>query len=324
MSDESQLNFAFDFGTEKRSTLLAESERTVRGLKSALGPGAPTGDAATEAAANLLAQLNQEVVEFSAFPDVLPLKEEHFSQHGMTVPIRFQDLSRDFNFYWMYFPLTLSPLENFPFAKLELAVEFNPGVAAGHLRPRAHMILPDKKFKKLLELSDSLEVGIGEDFEFKATTGQWQVGASAVSGAIAAVAAAAGGIGGQPGPGGTGVGTVEAKLAGKLGLMVGPFKYTLKKALIEHSPVGTEKVFWRVASAEFFQENDPTFIVVLQVPKSVKEVQIAAALQAYHQANLGAMGLTQAINYLRTQLANFFRAGAPACDTQVWDISARL
>jgi hypothetical protein len=292
-----ELNFAFDFNAEDRSALLDEGKRTILALYSNLGPGEATRDAAaeaaTEAAARLLTQLNQEVAQFSEFPEVLQLKEEHFTQHGLEVPQRFHELGEHYRFYWLYFPITLFPLENFPFAKIELAVEFNPGVAEGHLRPRAHMILPDKKFEQLLEFSNSLEVGIGEDFEFKAT-----------SGAIGA--------------------DVEARLAGKLGLVAGPFKYTLKKALIEHSAVGAEKVFWRVVGAEFFQENDLTFIVVLQVPRSIENVSIAAALQAYHQANIGAMGLTQFIRFLRTQLANFFRVGSPVRDTQVWDITSRL
>jgi hypothetical protein len=79
-----------------------------------------------------------------------------------------------------------------------------------------------------------------------------------------------------------------------------------------------------LAGAEFFQEDDRTFIVVLQVPKSVNEVKIAAALQAYHKPNVAAMGLGESIRYFGSRLATFFRKGAPATDTKLWDITPSL
>lgn len=223
----------------------------------------------------------------------------------MTVPRRFQDLSQQYRFYWLHFPITLSPLQNLPFSKLQLAVEFNPGVAEGHLRPRTQMILPDRKFQELLTMTDSLDLRIGEDFEFEAST-------EALDGEVSGVAK------------GKFKGAVEAKAAGKLGVAACPFTYRLKKALVEQSGVGTEKVIWRLSDSESLQENDATFIVVLQIPKSVKEVQIAAALKAYHQPNFAAMGVAQAISYFSQRVAAFFRAGAPISDQQVWDITPSL
>jgi hypothetical protein len=304
MNPLSAFDFDFDFSGVDRAELLAEASNTVRALGSELGPGTLTGESAADAASNLLSQLNEEVAQFSTFPGVLPLDEKNFTEHGMEVPRRFQDLIQKYKFYWLHFPITLSPLQNMPFVKLQCAVEFNPGVTEGHLRPLAHMIFPDRKFQQLLELSDSLELGIDENFEFNAGTGKLE--------GQAGLATAKGEAG------------VGAKAKGKLGLVIGPFKHTWKKAQIEHSPAGTEKVFWRVSGAEFFQEDTPTFIVVLQLPKAVNDVQIAAALQAYHQPNIWAMGPGEGIKYFTQRLATFFRKGAPMQDTQVWNITHSL
>jgi hypothetical protein len=284
--------------------LLIEASQAVRALGSNLGPNTPPSDAGEAPALSLLNELNQEIAEFSAYPDILQLKAEHFTEHGLTVPARFQDLSQSNKFYWLRFPITLFPLQNFPFYKLECKVEFNPGISEGHLRPRTHQILPNRKFLQLLEFTDSLEVRIGENFEFQADSGSLE---------------------GKAGPAkAKAKGAVDAKAAGALGFVAGPFTYRLKRAQIEHSPTGTEQVFWRLAGAEFFQDDDPNFIVVLQVPNSVNEVRIAAALQAYHKPNVAAMGLGESIRYFGNQLATFFRKGAPATDTKVWDITPSL
>jgi len=304
MDSISHFDFDFDFGGRSRADLLAEAKETVHGLRGPLGPEPGAADPTVEAASRLLTELEQTVAEFSAFPQVLRLEEKHFADHGLPVPRRFQDLSQEYRFYWLHFPMTLKPLENSPFVKLKCAVEFNPGIADGRLRPRAHMILPDKKFKQLLEFNDSLELRIGENFEFEAASEDLALQAGELKA--------------------TGKASVDAKVAGNVGLLAGPFTYRLKRAQVDHSPVGTEKVFWTLDGAEFFQEDDPTLIAILQVPLTVDEVKIAAALQAYHQFSLLAGTLGEVINYLRQRLATFFRQGAPVQDTQVWDISPSL
>jgi hypothetical protein len=301
---DAEFRFDFDFAGTSRDALLAAARPTVRGLPREFGDAPKAAPAAPSPADLLLDQLSRAVAEFSVYPDVFALNERHFEAHGLIVPARFKDLSREHRFYWLRFPITLKPAENTFFKKLKVAVEFNPEVIEGHLRPRAHTILPNRKFKQLMELSDSLEIRIGEDFDFEAKVAppEVQVGGSKVDAEA----------------------KVDAKAAGKLGLIVGPFRYTWKKAELDHSPTGTEKVFWSIDGSQFFQEDEPTFVVVLQVPKTVKQVQIAAALQAYHHFNLAAAGLADAIRYLAQQAQNFFRSGAPVENKQVWDISPSL
>jgi hypothetical protein len=298
------LDFEYNFGETDRAELLSSAGQTVRALTSELGAEGQTTDSAVSSASLLLQQLNEETAELGSYPDIVKLEEEHFTKHGLAVPARFKDLSERFRFYWVRFPITLAPLENRPFNKLEYAVEFNPGVSEGHLRPRAHLILPDRKIKQLLEINNSLEVQIGENFEFEVATGKIDAQLGAAQAKVEA--------------------GVEAKAAAKMGFVAGPFKYTVKKAELEHSPAGTEKVFWRMSEARFFETDDPTFIVVLQVPKGVEQVKIAAAMQAYHSFNMWAASLSDVISYFGEQVANFFRKGAPIPDQKVWDISHDL
>jgi hypothetical protein len=297
--------FDFDFGAESRADLLAEANRLYRSLHANLGDESKAATPTELAAERLLAELGREVAEFASFPEVLPLKPEHFELHGMKTPTRFTDLSRDHRFFWVRFPLTLRPLENRPFVKLQCGVEFNPGVSEGHLRPVAQMILPDRKFQSLLEANTRVTLAIGEDFEFKAA------GSADMDAAAGGTAASA-------------KGAVDAKLAASAGFTAGPFSYTLKRARVDHSPTGTEKVFWSLDGAEFFEEQEPVLVVVMRVPKEAREVRVAAALQASHEFKLFAAPLGAALAYLGERIASFFRAGAPARHTQVWDLTPRL
>jgi len=305
--DKSALDFEFNFAETNRTNLLDEAQKTLEAIASdsVLGNRAPDGadlkpDPAVEAASRLLNQLNEETAEFSAYPDVLELKESHFVKHGLAVPVRFKDKSKTSRFFWLRFPITLAPLEDRPFHKLECAVEFNPGVTDGHLRPRAEMILPDRKFNTLLEAHQSLELRIGENFEFEAAVPPIDAGLARADA------------------------SVDAKAAAQLGLVAGPFKYSVKKATLEHSSPGAAKVFWRMSEERFFQQDDPLFVVVMEVPKEVKEVKIAAAMQAYHSFNFWAANLSAVAEYIGERVATFFRKGAPLRDTKIWDITPRL
>jgi hypothetical protein len=118
--------------------------------------------------------------------------------------------------------------------------------------------------------------------------------------------------------------SVEAKAAAKMGVVAGPFTYRFRKAKLTHSPAGTEKVLWRLDGEELVSQDDPIFIVVMQLPREVDKVRIAAALQAYHGFSLAEAGLGQAIQYFTSRLASFFRAGAPVLDQRMWDVTPSL
>ena len=293
-------DFNFDSYQSSREDLLTEAMRVVAGLEVELGEQPPVPDP-NDPKFRFLAELNQEIAKFGAYPEVHELKENHFTDYGLVVPTRYKDLSKQFKFFWTRFPIILSPLEDTPFSKLQCGIKFsNPQTTAGHLQPRTYIILPDRKFSPLLEVNGKVEVRIGGNFEFEAVTkdlttevNQTEVSASA------------------------GVGT---KATGELGLG-GSFTYQLEKAEVEHRGVGTERVFWTLKGVKFFQKNNPNFIVILQVPKLVKQVNAEAALQAYHRPDIWTSELAEVINYyFHKPLATFFKQGAPAWDVQNWNI----
>lgn len=304
----SPLTFEFDFGGESRDALMAEVRENVIGLARELGE-APVRRSMGEAtrrmesplapAEQLLAELNEQRAFLSRQLDFLKLEEAHFTEQNLPVPQLFKRLSERYNFYWLHLPVGYHARPNMPFVRVECAVEFNP-TAPDDQRPISALILPDKKFLTLLEANAEATVRLNQNFEFELYSGALSLP----------------NLGGSAGAG-AGVG-----LGG--GVSVGPFNYRLVRAQIEHSGEKTHKVFWRVSGAEFFRERVPQFAVVLQVPRHVSELKIAAAVQAYANFNFAAAGLGEIVAYLGERLRNFLRAGAPVRDANLYDLSTRL
>lgn len=295
--------FEFDFAGTPRDELLSEAHKSVRALSSELG--ATRGRKPdTEVTDRLLEMLNGDVAEFSAYPEMVKLERAHFESRGLTVPAQFDALTQRHAFYWIRFPITLAAPPQLPYRKLECAIELNPDEPRPHLRPRAHSILPDRQFQTSLAIDTGVDIHIGENLEFEAglpkVTAPTPVGPASVAA------------------------SVDVKAAAKMGVVAGPFTYRFRKAKLTHSPAGTEKVLWRLDGEELVSQDDPTFIIVMQLPREVDKVQIAAALQAYHGFSLAEAGLGQAIQYFTSRLANFFRAGAPAFDRRTWDVTPSL
>jgi hypothetical protein len=299
------LEFGFDFSGTLRGEILAEASQAISGWERELAPGsAERMPEKVEAAKRLLTQLGTAIAELGAYPDILPVEKKHFSEYGLSVPTRFEDLNANYRFYWLRVPVTLMPGENMPFVKLECAIEFNPDEVAEQNRPRALSIFPDKKFQTLLATGTSLEFGLREKLDLDVTSKLPKVEAGV--GSISIEGGAAG------------------KLQTKLNVKVGPFEHVWKKALIDHSTPGTEKVFWRIEDTEFFTGDPASFVVVLQIPHSTKELNIAAVLQAYPKFSLATADLGDFLVVLTKKAVQFFRGGAPVRDTRLWHLSASL
>ncbi|MBO9308808.1 MAG: hypothetical protein J7551_03375 [Chloroflexi bacterium] len=309
---ECPVDFTFDFGGASREELMAEVRENVISLARELSRPRVTrkmeitrGDKADEqsqlhvtrrmesaesAAERLLAELNEQKAFFSRQLEFLKLEEAHFAEQNLPVPPLFRRLSERFNFYWLYLPIGYQARPNMPFVRVECAVEFNPD-APDDQRPISALILPDRKFVNILQTSAEAIVRLGSNFEFEVYAPS--LGSSAALGT-------------------------------SIGVRVGPFNYRLVRAQIEHSGEKTHKVFWRVSGADFFREHVPQFAVVLQVPRHVTTLKVAAAMQAYSAFNFAAAGLGEIIAYLGQRLANFLRSGAPVRDLREYDLSAQL
>ncbi|MCS6872249.1 MAG: hypothetical protein RML95_09690 [Anaerolineae bacterium] len=302
------LTFEFDFGGESREALMAEVRENVIGLARELGEPRVTRsmgettrrmESALSPAEQLLKELNEQKAFLSRQLDFLKLEEAHFAEQNLPVPELFKRLSERFNFYWLHLPIGYYARPNMPFVRVECAIEFNPS-AADNQRPISALILPNKKFLTLLQTNTEATVRLGKNFEFEVQTGNVSLPVASGGASLS-----------------TGVSVGGA-------VSVGPFNYRLVRAQIEHSGEKTHKVFWRVSGAEFFRERVPQFAVVLQVPRHVTELKVAAAVQAYSSFNLAAADLGAIIAYLGERLRNFLRAGAPVRDVAMYDLSAQL
>ncbi|MBD2301801.1 hypothetical protein [Nostoc sp. FACHB-190] len=303
MTTPNSIDFDFDFDGIERSQFLKE----LNALYSELGDDSQSQIPDSNPASRLFAQLNQEVAKFAKYPEVDRLSESNFTNSGRTVPTKFQELSQDYKFYWIHFPVTLSLPSNWYFKKLECALEFYSEFSEAHLQPKARMILPDRKFQQQLKINGNVEICIGQNLEFEPTTGQLNLQAGEAQIDINAGA--------------------NANLKSSFGLTLEPFTYSLKTAQITHNDPGDSQVIWRIDGAEFFQENHPTLIVVLQIPKSVQQIKIDAVLQAYHRANFWTAEIENLDDLMRifsNKARSFFEKGAPIKHSETWDISHSL
>ena len=291
-----KLKFDFDFEGKSRADLLQEaSDVFTAGLLG--GEAEKTRDAAQREGISLLEKLNQQVAQFGRVtPEHLELKEQHFSKHGLPVPLRFKDLSKSNRIFWVRLPITLKKSSDLGFKRLMCSVEFNPNELDPDRIPRSLMLLPHSKFQDLIDTTAEVKLIIGENFDFEAQMPETTQ---------------------QAGPANLQFGAgVDIEQAAKMGFIAGPFGYKLRKAKIEHSSVGTEEAHWTITGEEFFQEDDPMLVVVLQVPRSVPSIELRAAMQAYSTIRFD----DSVLKYMRSKVVEFFTKGAPIPDEAVWSI----
>lgn len=284
--------FDFSFAMEgiNRQQLLEAAAQEIDLLKGHLGKGTlketPEGAAVRE--------LCFDEAKLPAYPEIYQITDNDFLARQRQVPVLFQEISRDYHFYWIRFPIGLAPKRNWPFNMLEVRVEFNEG-GAPEARPRAYQILPAKQFQTLLKAHDSLEITLNESLEFEAKMGTGVLDADA-----------------------------KAVVKGGAGFVLGPFTYTLKKAKIDHNSTGMEWVFWRIDGPEFFHENTPDLIVIAQVPMATKDFHISAKMQAYRRFSFLTANVQVAIKNISQLLRGFFQEGLPIYDERDYDLSGSL
>lgn len=308
------LSFTFDMGEVDRASLLDEAASAIGALGGHLGEG---GESKEKSLGELVLSFKEDRVKLAAFPDVYKITNKKYLTSRLSVPVSLKALLDDFNFYCVRFPVSLIPREGWGFRQLEFFIEFNPGEERPERRPKAYRIMPENRFQKLLEVSDSLEVFLGENLEFEiGTTAAAKLAQDALE--VAGFDAGDGVAAALP------AADVKGKLKAGIGLVAGPFTYSIRTPIIYHTSTGLEHVFWRLRGEEFGTGEGSPFIVVLQVPKKTKSVRIEATLQAYHKFGLLAAAPSLVVRYLPTLVRSFFEGGAPIRSNKSWDITARL
>jgi hypothetical protein len=272
--------------------LLDAAERIER-LAGHLGEG----DVPQEPYSGLLRELSSDTAEFAAHPDVRPLPAVSPSVEAVTA----FKLENRFSFWWLRIPLVLFPRRNWAFTRLEVRIEFSPDEPRPELRPKAFDILPNRRFDAVLKAGAHAQLSVGADGHFAVRTPDVLVPVG-------------GGAGLAAGAGAQAQASVGTQVA------FGPIDFRAVAARVDHTAPGLEKVFWRLDGSEFFQENQPELIVVLQVPHDVTSATVRGVLQAYRRFNLFPAPLQAAIRQLPEALRVFFQQGAPLADYKTYEL----
>jgi len=252
----------------------------------------------------LARELMGDTVEFAHEPTVYKISDKDFLSRTLAVPIRFTQLTRIYNFYWVYFPIILFPKRGWGFKGLEVGIEFEADKPDAHIQPKVHHILPEKKFQTILEIKGHIELRLDENLQFELQDQMLEANIGLASGKLE--------------------GRVNAKVAGGLGTVLGPFIYSMKRAKIDHTTPEVKKVFWRINGKEFFQDDDVPLIVIVKVPKEAKAVKVAAAMHAYRSFSYANAGFQEAVLQLPSRLRDFFHSGLPVEKRTSWDITPWL
>lgn len=278
---------------ENRAALLFDAADRIERLTGHLGEG----DAQPDPYSGLLRDLATDTAQFAAQPDVRPLPQVNPSAEAVTA----FKLENRFTFWWLRIPLLLFPRRNWAFNRLEVRVEFSPDEPRPELRPKAFDIMPDRRFDAVLKAGAHALLGVGADGHFAVRTPS--VSIPVTGGAVLEAGAGA---------------HADASVGTQVGFNV---EFRGVVARVDHTAPGLEKVFWRLDGAEFFQENQPELVVVLQVPHEVENATVVGVLQAYRRFNLFPTRLQTAIRQLPEALRVFFQQGAPLADRRTYQIA---
>jgi hypothetical protein len=264
-----------------------------------LSKDAPSA-AVSNPAAELLRELKEkrgETAEFAPHLSVLPLRKKDFAEQGFELPSRIKDLMRRYRFYLIRVPLTLMPRPGVVFRRVQCAIELNPDEEEVR-KPSIHALFPTNRWETVIQAHQGLKIGLDEHITFKASLGETQLGTGPLSG-VADLLIASG-------------------LSASAGLVLGEFKYSIRRPKVISAGEGNVKARWFLDSKEIFEPEDFWLGTAIQVPKDTKVVNVAGALLAYRSLQWLTADLRDLFDLLSEGASEFFNLGAPIPDTMVW------
>lgn len=289
-----------DFTTEltglDRHEFLAEATRRLTALESHLGPGDQVRAAESVAMSRALAE---DTADFGCFPLIYRIEAEDFQQRDGSVPSGLLELSERYRYYRIEFPVVLFPRYSWRFDRLEVRLQFTSDGPPDAV-PTAREIFPNRRLMELGSLTDKFTLRLTSELRFAIDVPPIPLGLVMTGGSTGVDAA------------------TETRLT------IGPFEYHLRRLIIDHTPPGTERVFWRLDDARLMQEDQPRFIVVMQAPIAADRVGVVAALQAYRDYNFLSDRVRNTIHELPEAFRTFFKNGAPLRADAQYDLTEHL
>jgi hypothetical protein len=113
----------------------------------------------------------------------------------------------------------------------------------------------------------------------------------------------------------------SADVGASVGVAIAPVRFRMRAAKVNHTAEGLEKVFWRLDGAEFFAEDPPQLVIILQVPRETATLRMRAVMRAYRRFSFFPAGLQSMIRELPSALRALFTQGAPVGDTRTYDLT---
>ncbi len=302
---ESIPDLSSGFSADERRLFIKEIAAAARDYKTTLGsskPGTPEDEEATRRLQEQLQSLTEERAEFSPVLEVFPLDEAHFKRRNAQMSPEIADLAPHFKFYLVNVPVTLVPRPGWGFTELACTIEFNAGQPASE-RPVAHQVFPEEQWQNMISASQGLSIGLDENLNFKADSGELTRSLPGIGGSAAA----------------------SAQVKAQANIVFGPFQYNVRRPKITARGKNNVKVYWRLDGEASVDTEDQQLGVVVKVPKAVTRVDISGALNAARSFRTFTADMRYLFRYLRERTRHFFEEGAPLQNTMLWpDVTSHL
>ena len=279
-----------DVAAFDRKALLMNAAQRLDALHSHLGgkeevPETPEG--------KLVRTLAEDEGKFARSPVVRKISDKEYLGRNLPVPIDVAELFQKYRYYFLEFPFELDPAAGWAFNKLEVRIDFNKDDPAPGEHPKVFQIFPDPKFQTLFEGNANLEVGVKANGEFDAKPGSVDLQAGQAAFKVGA--------------------DLGATAGAKAGFVIGPFSYSIKRAVINHRGTGKEWARWEISGTRLNKGDDPRLMVIVQVPNDTRQVKVRGQMLATRYFSLANYRLTEAVKNLPDTLRRFFEGGTPFC-----------
>lgn len=275
-------DFSVDLSNIDRNAYINEAARLIDDLKPHHGETVRT--------------FTQDKASFGETPEVCKITGNDFIEKKRNIPHIFTQLSEDYDFYQIRFPVNFIKKSVWAFNKLEVIIDLLADPDNPQRYPKAFQVLPDKKFLYSLQSSSSIAVNIDDNFQFSADPRVEIHDLLTLA-------------------------QVSAKSESNAGMVLGPYKYSMKRARVDHSDIGNQWIFWILDGIEFVQDSTPDLVIITQIAKNTKKLNIRAQLQAYCDFSLLPEDLQTVVGSLPDDIKSFFIKGCPALDIKEYRLT---
>lgn len=284
-----------------RNALLEQAAYELDALSGNLGP---SGAVTTTPDGDGLRSLKKDAARFGDYPNAMyPVMVANLPPRKRLVPVTIDQLSEQYNFYYVSIPITLDAQGNWAFNRLVIEVELSSEDAPPFAQPIAYQIFPEDQ-------SETVAKGT-----FKAG-GTLETNAEA-SASVTPQHADFGIAQAEFGAGGKAEGYL--RIGGEINK-----NFERKKALITQQGIDQREAILTIEKTEFLRE-DLQIAIIVQLPKENSLLKMSASMQAYRSFVYAPRRLKEVFDQLSKKVQDLFKGGVPInIGPQLWDLTPKL